>query len=83
MNTPLTKQALSENALLQLLNWELAAYDECAGCRFTAVEPMRGDEGADGNWADARLESDHPLDLAEHFIARRVVSETRRVFDLA
>lgn len=83
MNMPLPKQALSEDALLQLLNWELAAYDECAGCRFTAVKPICGDEGADGNWADARLEADHPLDLAEHFIARRVVSETRRVFDLA
>jgi hypothetical protein len=77
------KQVLKEDALLALLNWELAAYEECAGCRFTAVTPMRGGEGGDGNWADARLESDHPLDLAEHFIAGQVVSETRRVFDLA
>jgi hypothetical protein len=77
------KQALKQDALLLLLNWELAAYEECAGCRFTALTPMRGDEGGDGNWADARLEADHPLDLAERFIARQVVSETRRVFDVA
>jgi hypothetical protein len=77
------KQVLKEHALLQLLNWELAAYEECAGCRFTAVKPMRGGEDGAGNWTDARLEADHAPDLAERFIVRQVVSETRRVFDLA
>lgn len=82
MNHPSPKQVLKEDALLQLLNWELAAYEECAGCRFTAVTPLTvGEDGS--TWTDARLEADHPLDLAERFIARQIVCETQRVFGLA
>ena len=75
------KLALKEGALLQLLNWELAAYQETAGCHFTAVRPVP--PGAEANWMDAQLEADHPMGAMEHFIAGQVVAETRRVFDLA
>ena len=68
---------LSEQALLELLNWELAAYDECAGCHFTKISRTAG------GWADAQLEADHAPDMAERWIAGQVVAETRRVFELA
>jgi hypothetical protein len=68
---------LSEQALLELLNWELAAYDECAGCHFTKITRSAG------GWADAQLAADHAPDLAERFIAGEVVAQTRRVFELA
>jgi hypothetical protein len=71
------KTQLKEDALLELLNWELAAYDECAGCHFTRLE-RAGEE-----WVDAKLEADHSLDTAERFIARQVVTETRQVFGVA
>ena len=68
---------LSEQAMLELLNWELAAYDECAGCHFTKIKRSAA------GWADAELEADHVPGLAERFIAGEVVAETRRVFELA
>ena len=68
---------LSEQALLELLNWELAAYDECAGCHFTKIKRSAA------GWADAQLEADHALDMAERFIAGQVVAETRQVFGVA
>ena len=37
MTTITSRRALDKKALLALLNWELAAYDECEGCRFTAI----------------------------------------------
>ena len=74
------KPTLAEVALLSLLNWELAANDECAGCCFTSVRRYSGDEA---NWVDAQLAADHAPDLAERFIAGQVVGETRRAFDLA
>jgi hypothetical protein len=82
MRTDTSRQMLSEGALLELLNWELAAYDECAGCRFTAVQTGR-DGYTSCNWSGARLETDHPLGLQENLIARLVVSETKTCYDLA
>lgn len=76
-------QALSTNDLITLLNWELAAYEECAGCRFTSIRRMSERDDAGANWLDARVQSDHHLSLEEHFIVRRVVEETRRRFDVA
>ena len=64
----MTRPALEEDDLLALLNWELAAYDECDD---TAC-----------NWLDARVRSDHRLGAGERSIVRRVVAETRREFDL-
>lgn len=76
-------QALSRQDLLALLNWELAAYKECEGCRFTSIRGMRDRDDAGTNWFDARVQADHPLGVEEHFIVRRVVEETRRRFELA
>ena len=75
------KLALNENALLELLNWELAAYPQTAGCHFTAVRSVP--PGGEANWVDARVEADHAMDPVECFIAGQVVAETRRVYDLA
>ena len=75
--------ALSAKDLVILLNFELAAYEECDGCRFTSIRPMRSRDDTGANWLDARVLSDHRLGLEEHFIVRRVVEETRRRFDLA
>jgi hypothetical protein len=77
------RQTLPAHDLIALLNWELAAYDECAGCHFTSIRPMalRDDTGC--NWFDARVQSGHRLGVEEHFIVRHVVEQTRRQFDLA
>ena len=76
-------QALSRRDLLALLNWELSAYEECGGCQFTSIRSMLDRDDAGANWFDARVQSDHPLGVEEHFIVRRVVEETRRRFELA
>lgn len=76
-------QALSTHDLIALLNWELAAYEECDGCRFTSIRGMRERDDAGANWLDARLQADHRLDMAEQFIVRHIVDQTRRRFDLA
>jgi len=68
-----TRLPLEKNDLLQLLNWELSAYEECEGCHFTAVT---ADER---NW-DARFEGGA---ANGQMIARQVIAETRRAFNLA
>jgi hypothetical protein len=70
----LARQPLYEHDLLQLLNWELSAYAECEGCRFTAITAN------DGRGWDARVEGGA---AAAQTVARQVVVETRRAFDLA
>jgi hypothetical protein len=40
----MTRPALEQHDLIALLNWELAAYDECDGCRFTSIRSLRVDE---------------------------------------
>ena len=81
MKTESSRQALSESDLLALLNWELSAYEECAGDHFSAVTPASGAE--DCNWSGARLESDHSLGPDEQRITRLVVDETKRSYDVA
>ncbi len=76
-------EALPAKDLIALLNWELAAYEECDGCRFTSIRAMRERDDAGANWFDARVQSDHRLGLDEQFIVHRVVEETRRRFELA
>ena len=76
-------QALSAKELLTLLNFELAAYEECDGCRFTSIRPMRERDDTGANWLDARVQADHRLGGEEHFIVRHVLEETRRRFALA
>jgi hypothetical protein len=75
------RQPLNQHHLVQLLNWELAAYERCAGTRFTAINAMPGPDDSGCNWSDARLESDHALDLTERAIVRRVIMQTRREFN--
>ena len=77
-----TKISLSQHDLVQLLNWELAAYERCSGTRFTSIKSMARPEPSGCNWRDARLQSDHPLDLTERGIVRRVVAQTRREFNV-
>lgn len=77
-----TRQSLSKPELLALLNWELAAYEECQGAHFSAIRTMAVRDDAGCNWLDARVVSDHPLGVDEHFIVRHVVEETRHQFDV-
>lgn len=76
-------QTLPAPDLIALLNWQLSAYEECEGCRFTSIRRMRDRDDAGTNWLDARLQADHRLGVAEQFIVQRIVAETRRQFDVA
>ena len=80
--TTLYRPPIGESALLQLLNWELAAYAECDGCRFTAIESFPREDDSGCNWRDARLEAAEPLGFAGHMIAHEVLEQTRRAFNL-
>jgi hypothetical protein len=77
-----TREARCEHDLVQLLNWELAAYEKCEGARFTSIQAMAKPDASGCNWRDARVQSDHPLNLVERGIVRRVVAQTRREFNL-
>ena len=77
------RQSLKQQDLLALLNWELAAYDECAGCHFISIRPMAVRDDIGANWFDARVHANRRLGVEEHFIVRHVVEQTRRQFDLA
>lgn len=82
MGTTNSRQALSEHDLVQLLNWELAAYERCAGTRFTAISSLTKSDDSGCNWRDARVQSDHNLDLTERGIVRRVIAQTRREYNV-
>ena len=83
METAISRQALSQHDLVQLLNWELAAYERCGGTRFTSISSMARLDDSGCNWRDARLQSDHALDLTERGIVRRVIAQTRREFNVS
>ena len=76
-------ETLNQRDLIQLLNWELAAYEQCGGCRFTSIRLMADADDSGCNWRDARVQSDHALDLTERGIVRRVIAQTRREFDVS
>lgn len=78
----MTRPSLEPQDLLALLNWELAAYEECAGTRFTSIRPMAGRDDLGCNWVDAAVATDHHLALGEQFIVHHIVEQTRRRFDL-
>jgi hypothetical protein len=82
MEATISRQALSPKDLVQLLNWELAAYEPCGGARFTSISFMARPDGSGCNWRDARLQSDHALNLTERGIVRRVIAQTRREFNV-
>ena len=72
----LLKQRLSRQELLELLNWELAAYEQSEGRHFAAVD-LEPDE----HWS-AHLEDDGSVDFDQYALAWHVVEQTRRAFDL-
>ena len=86
MTTATARRALDRTGLLELLNWELAAYSECDGCHFTGIRtgirPTRRPDDSGCNWTDANVDSDHWLTVDEQLIVRRVVEDTRREFNL-
>ena len=83
MGTTLSREALSQHDLVQLLNWELAAYERCHGTRFTSISSIARPDDSGCNWRDARLQADHALDLTERGIVRRVIAQTRREFNVS
>ena len=82
METSVRREALSQHDLVALLNWELAAYEQCGGCRFTSIRPMADPDDSGCNWRDARLQSDHRLEPVERDIVRRVIEQTRQEFNV-
>jgi len=76
------RTALAKHDLLALLNWELAAYNECDGCRFTSIRRLRKRDQSGCNWADAGLDADHWLRVDEQLIVRGLIEDTRRQYDL-
>jgi hypothetical protein len=83
MATAISRQPLSQHELVQLLNWELAAYERCGGTRVTSISSMARPDDSGCNWRDARLKSDHALNLTERGIVRRVIAQTRREFNVS
>ena len=82
METSVSRHALSQHDLVELLNWELAAYEQCHGCHFTTIRPMADPDDSGCNWRDARLQSDHRLAGNEREIVRSVIEQTRQEFNL-
>jgi hypothetical protein len=76
------RSSLSKRELLALLNWELAAYDQCEGAHFKSIHALPGRDDSGCNWIDASVAADHALGTAEQFIVHHVIEETRRRFDL-
>jgi hypothetical protein len=76
------RQPLNQHELVQLLNWELAAYERCAGTHVISINALSRPDDSGCNWRDARLESNHALDLTERGIVQRVIAQTRREFNV-
>jgi hypothetical protein len=83
MGTTISRQALSQHDLVELLNWELAAFEKCRGARVKSVRSTARPDHSGCNWREARLQSDHALDLTERGIVRRVIAQTRREFNIS
>lgn len=82
MDTRVSRPALSPHDLVELLNFELAAYEQLSGCHFTSIRPMADPDDSGCNWRDARLQSDHRLELGEREIVRSVIEQTRQEFNV-
>jgi hypothetical protein len=82
MDTTPVRPSLSRHDLVQLLNWELAAYEQCGGCRFTSIRLVADAEDSGCNWRDARVHCDHRLGTEERGIIRQVIEQTRREFNV-
>ena len=75
------RDVLSANEMLMLLNFELSAYDECADCHFTAVNPVLRDESG-SNWRGAQIESAGKISEAARSIASHVLDEVHEEYNL-
>ncbi|OGA58324.1 MAG: hypothetical protein A3G81_29360 [Betaproteobacteria bacterium RIFCSPLOWO2_12_FULL_65_14] len=73
---------MSPHDLVELLNFELAAYEQLSGCHFSSIRPMADPDDAGCNWRDARLQSNHHLDPVERDIVRSVIEQTRQEFNV-
>jgi hypothetical protein len=81
MPTVQSRQQLSQHDLIDLLNFELAAYEECSGCHVTAVELAPLAYGS-CNWRAARVEGAGGPDAQKRRIIEQVLAETREQFDV-
>lgn len=71
------RQKLSPPDLIALLNWELAAYEECDGCHVTGVETVPG------SWKAKMVDDTRAPSLAKEMIVAHVLAETREQFYVA
>ena len=76
------RQVLGEHDVLTLLNFELSAYEECAGCHFTSVKPAKVADETGCNWRDADLQVDGGATEAARKITRWVVDEVRDTYNV-
>lgn len=77
-----SRQKLNPHDLLDLLNFELAAYEECRGCHATALELAPLAYGT-CNWRGAKIEDADGADPQKQRIIEQVLAETREQFDVA
>ena len=76
------RQVLSEHDVLMLLNFELSAYEECADCHFTSIEPAKAADETGCNWYGADLHVDGAATEAARKITRQVVDEVRDTYNV-
>jgi hypothetical protein len=76
------RQSLSEHDVLALLNFELSAYEECAGCHFAAITPAKVVDKTGCNWRSADLLAEGKATDAARAISREVIEEVRDAYNL-
>jgi hypothetical protein len=76
------RHVLSEHDVLALLNFELAAYEECTDCHFTAVKPAGAADETGCNWRGADVRVDGEASEAARRIAKAVVDEVRETYNV-
>ncbi|HEU4351356.1 MAG TPA: hypothetical protein VFR66_05735 [Burkholderiales bacterium] len=76
------RRTLSQPDLIALLNWELAAYEECDGCHVTNVQRSPAALKTECNWCGAVIDDPGPADARKHTIIEQVLAETREQFDV-
>lgn len=73
---------VTEEELLQVLNSRLRNYEECNGCRFTAILRVTGAEIGGCNWTTANLRCSGVPTSAYRLIADAVVAEVSQTHNL-
>ena len=78
----MARETVSEEALLEWLNRELAKHDECDDCRFTSVTRLRGTDSDGCNWSSPNLRcSGRPVGVC-HAVANELVVQAQAHFNL-